>query len=72
MLALTQHAGEFLLRDDIVAHPRDGLAALHAAEVGVHAEQRERRHDQDQENDLDQLLVLVNEIKHVGLCIPLP
>jgi hypothetical protein len=63
LLAL-QLLGELALRDPPAVDRGDLVAPAGRAGVGLEPEERERRHDQQHERDLDQALVLLYESKH--------
>ena len=53
LLLLAQFLAELALRDGRAVHRGNVVPAAHRAGIGLHAEERERRHDQQHERDLD-------------------
>ena len=55
---------EFALTDRLASHLGDALRVLVHPFVALHAEEDERRHDQDQQDELHQALMRADEIEH--------
>jgi hypothetical protein len=55
---------ELTLRDRLTADLGDALGVLAHALIALHAEEHERRHDQDQQEELHQALMRTDEIEH--------
>jgi hypothetical protein len=64
-LAVLERPGELLPRNLMVAHRGDRLRPFAPVKVRIDAEKGERQ-ENDEQDDLDELLVLVGEVKHVG------